>query len=57
MTQDRIPHVVIAGATRTPVGLRKVVFDDEHEALRRGYERARQMAKDVPYSRDHGGSQ
>jgi hypothetical protein len=27
------------------------VFDDEWEALRRGYERARTMAKDAPYSR------
>ena len=26
-------------------------FGDEHEALRRGYEQARQMAKDAPYSR------
>lgn len=33
------------------VGLSNAVFDDEHEALRRGYERARQMAKDPPYSR------
>jgi 3-hydroxyacyl-CoA dehydrogenase/enoyl-CoA hydratase/carnithine racemase len=33
------------------VGLCNGVFDDEHEALRRGYERARQMAKDPPYSR------
>jgi 3-hydroxyacyl-CoA dehydrogenase/enoyl-CoA hydratase/carnithine racemase len=33
------------------VGLCNAVFDDECEALRRGYERARQMAKDPPYSR------
>ena len=33
------------------VGLSNGVFDDELEALRRGYERARQMAKDAPYSR------
>jgi enoyl-CoA hydratase/carnithine racemase len=33
------------------VGLSNGVYDDEHEALRRGYERARQMAKDAPYSR------
>lgn len=33
------------------VGLSNAVFDDEHEALRRAYERARQMAKDPPYSR------
>lgn len=33
------------------VGLCNGVFDDEAEALRRGYERARQMAKDPPYSR------
>jgi 3-hydroxyacyl-CoA dehydrogenase/enoyl-CoA hydratase/carnithine racemase len=33
------------------VGLSNAVFDDEHDALRRGYERARQMAKDPPYSR------
>jgi 3-hydroxyacyl-CoA dehydrogenase/enoyl-CoA hydratase/carnithine racemase len=33
------------------VGLSNAVFDDEREALRRGYERARQMAKDAPYSR------
>lgn len=33
------------------LGLSAAVFDDEHEALRRGYERARQMAKDPPYSR------
>ncbi len=33
------------------VGLCNGVFDDESEALRRGYERARQMAKDPPYSR------
>jgi 3-hydroxyacyl-CoA dehydrogenase/enoyl-CoA hydratase/carnithine racemase len=33
------------------VGLSNGVFDDELEALRRGYERARLMAKDAPYSR------
>jgi len=33
------------------VGLSNGVFDEELEALRRGYERARQMAKDAPYSR------
>lgn len=33
------------------VGLSNGVFDDELEALRRGYERARNMAKDAPYSR------
>ncbi len=33
------------------LGLSNFVFDDEWEALRRGYERARQMAKDAPYSR------
>jgi enoyl-CoA hydratase/carnithine racemase len=33
------------------LGLCNGVFDDEHEALRRGYEQARQMAKDAPYSR------
>jgi 3-hydroxyacyl-CoA dehydrogenase/enoyl-CoA hydratase/carnithine racemase len=33
------------------VGLANSVFDDELEALRRAYERARQMAKDPPYSR------
>ena len=33
------------------VGLSNGVFDDELEALRRGYERARGMAKDAPYSR------
>ncbi|MEW6249913.1 MAG: 3-hydroxyacyl-CoA dehydrogenase NAD-binding domain-containing protein [Planctomycetota bacterium] len=33
------------------VGLCNGVFDDELEALRRGYERARLMAKDAPYSR------
>ena len=39
-------------ATRAhQVGLSNGVFDDELEALRRGYERARQMAKDAPYSR------
>ena len=32
-------------------GLSNGVFDEEHEALRRGYEQARQMAKDAPYSR------
>lgn len=33
------------------VGLSNGVFDDEWKALRRGYERARNMAKDAPYSR------
>ena len=33
------------------VGLSNAVFDEELEALRRGYERARLMAKDAPYSR------
>jgi len=33
------------------LGLCNGVFDDELEALRRAYERARQMAKDGPYSR------
>lgn len=33
------------------VGLSNGVFDDELEALRRGFERARLMAKDAPYSR------
>ncbi len=33
------------------VGLSHGVFDDEFEALRRGFERARSMAKDAPYSR------
>ncbi len=33
------------------VGLSNGVFDNELEALQRGYERARQMAKDSPYSR------
>jgi 3-hydroxyacyl-CoA dehydrogenase/enoyl-CoA hydratase/carnithine racemase len=33
------------------VGLSNGVFDDELEALRCGFERARQMAKDAPYSR------
>ncbi len=33
------------------IGLSQGVFDDEFEALRRGYERARNMAKDAPYSR------
>jgi 3-hydroxybutyryl-CoA dehydrogenase len=33
------------------VGLSNGVFDSELEALRRGYERARNMAKDAPYSR------
>ncbi|UCG33873.1 MAG: enoyl-CoA hydratase/isomerase family protein, partial [Phycisphaerales bacterium] len=33
------------------VGLSNGVFDQELEALRRGYERARLMAKDAPYSR------
>ncbi len=32
-------------------GVSNGVFDDELEALRRGYERARNMAKDAPYSR------
>ena len=33
------------------VGLSNGVFDEERTALRRGYERARNMAKDAPYSR------
>lgn len=33
------------------IGLSNGVFDDDLEALRRGYERARNMAKDAPYSR------
>jgi len=33
------------------VGLSNGVFDDELTALRRGFERARSMAKDAPYSR------
>jgi 3-hydroxybutyryl-CoA dehydrogenase len=33
------------------VGLSNAVFDEELEALRRGYEQARLMAKDAPYSR------
>ena len=33
------------------LGLCNGVFDDEWSALRRGYERARLMAKDAPYSR------
>ncbi len=33
------------------VGLSNGVFGDELDALRRGYERARNMAKDAPYSR------
>ncbi len=33
------------------VGLSNGVFDDEWEGIRRGFERARQMAKDAPYSR------
>jgi enoyl-CoA hydratase/carnithine racemase len=33
------------------VGLSNGVFDEELDGLRRGYERARQMAKDAPYSR------
>jgi 3-hydroxyacyl-CoA dehydrogenase/enoyl-CoA hydratase/carnithine racemase len=33
------------------VGVSNGVFDEELEALRRGYERARLMAKDAPYSR------
>jgi 3-hydroxyacyl-CoA dehydrogenase/enoyl-CoA hydratase/carnithine racemase len=33
------------------VGLSNGVFDDELDALRRGYDRARNMAKDAPYSR------
>jgi enoyl-CoA hydratase/carnithine racemase len=33
------------------LGLTSACFDDELEALRRTYERARQMAKDAPYSR------
>ncbi len=39
-------------ATRAyQIGLSNGLFDDELEALRRGYEQARQMAKDAPYSR------
>ncbi len=33
------------------VGLSNAVFDDELEGLRHAYERARNMAKDAPYSR------
>ncbi len=33
------------------VGLSNGIFDEEVDALRRGYEQARQMAKDAPYSR------
>ena len=33
------------------VGLSNGVFEDELDALQRGYEQARQMAKDAPYSR------
>ncbi len=33
------------------VGVSNGCFDDEFEALRRGYEQVRQMAKDAPYSR------
>jgi enoyl-CoA hydratase/carnithine racemase len=33
------------------VGLSNGIFDEELEAQRRGYEQARQMAKDAPYSR------
>ena len=33
------------------VGLCNAVFDGDFEALRRGYDRARNMAKDAPYSR------
>jgi len=33
------------------IGLCNGVFDEELEALRRGYEQVRQMAKDAPYSR------
>ncbi len=33
------------------VGLSNGVFNEESEGLRRGYERARTMAKDAPYSR------
>lgn len=33
------------------LGLSNGVYDDETEAIQRGYERARQMAKDPPYSR------
>jgi 3-hydroxyacyl-CoA dehydrogenase/enoyl-CoA hydratase/carnithine racemase len=33
------------------VGLSNGVFDEELQGLRRGYEQARQMAKDAPYSR------
>ena len=41
MTADRAYQVALSNG----------VFDDELEALRRGYERARLMAKDAPYSR------
>jgi 3-hydroxyacyl-CoA dehydrogenase/enoyl-CoA hydratase/carnithine racemase len=41
MTADRAYQVALSNG----------VFDEELEALRRGYEQARQMAKDAPYSR------
>jgi enoyl-CoA hydratase/carnithine racemase len=41
MTADRAYQVALSNG----------VFDDENEALRRAYERARLMAKDAPYSR------
>lgn len=41
MTADRAYQVALSNG----------VFDDELEALQRGYERARHMAKDAPYSR------
>jgi len=41
MTADRAYQVALSNG----------VFDEELEALRRGYERARLMAKDAPYSR------
>jgi 3-hydroxyacyl-CoA dehydrogenase/enoyl-CoA hydratase/carnithine racemase len=41
----------LTAARAHQIGLSNGVFDDELEALRRGYERARQMAKDAPYSR------
>ncbi|MHC4695872.1 MAG: 3-hydroxyacyl-CoA dehydrogenase NAD-binding domain-containing protein [Planctomycetota bacterium] len=41
MTADRAYQVALSNA----------VFDDELDARRRGYERARLMAKDAPYSR------
>ncbi len=33
------------------VGVSNGVYDSEYDGLRRGYDRARQMAKDAPYSR------